>query len=187
MGWNQKTKSIIIDKNGNQQSVDEKVHASVSIDVLHRETHEGSTYNCGHLEESVADDAKLELMFKIPSDKEMHVTFSVAHGGDAYFYVFESPTASGGTSLVSYNKNRGSSKISGVSTLYNPVVTASGTTIGPPEYLPGGTRNQATGNSASNRDEFIFNAGTTCTARLVNKGAASKILSVGATYYLESV
>jgi len=187
MSWNQKTKTIIIDKNGNRQTVDSITNSSAAIDVLHNEIHKGDAYICGHLEEGVVDDGKLELMFKVPSDKEMHATFFVGHGGDAYIYIFEGPTASGGTSLVCYNKKRGSSKTSGVSVLYNPVVTASGTTIGPPEYLPGGVRQQAEGNSTSDRDEFIFDAGTTYTVRLVNKAAATKVLSVGSTYYLESV
>ena len=187
MTWNQKTKSIIIDKDGDQAGVDGPVGASKSIAVLHDKIHDGKAYSTGFLEMERADDASSTLFLSTPSDVYCHITLFGSAGGDAIATFHSGAQASGGTVATITNKNFNSSNTSGVSGQYSPsAVTASGTTMWQ-GLLPGGSKNQAVGAQGEERDEFILKPSTKYLMKLQNIAGAGKNLSLGCTFYTVDV
>ncbi len=152
------------------------------VTVLHHEIHEENVYETGSLFPSVADNATVELLIK-PLGSTLHMDFFVSAGGDAEARLLENPTVGdSGTQITPFNKFRPSSNLTSSESWVNPTVTGEGTVLYP-EFIPGGTRQQATGGSGGERDEFVLSNGSLYVARVTNKAGSAKIISINCTFY----
>jgi hypothetical protein len=176
---------IIVGENGVKTKVDATVAALKVIDTLHAEIHAGETFHVARLVEDVANNASIDLLIVVGATKKLHLTMVGTAAGDAHAYLYETPTTSAaGTAVTAHNKNRGSSDTTTATITHTPTVSAPGTALDT-ALIPGGTKQQATGSSGAQRDEWILKKSTTYLLRLTNKAGSAKDMSVGLTWYEE--
>ena len=120
--------------------VDSKVKAFKSIVTEHAELHGGRTYICAHYYSGVADDANADLRITLGSNKELHITITVAVAGDGEILLYEGTTYTvAGTGITIYNRDRTSSNTSTAACRYTPTANVLGTELFH-GYAPGGTK-----------------------------------------------
>jgi hypothetical protein len=99
------------------------------VDVNHLRLHEGRAYYVYRVESALAVNGHLDIAVAWPAGILPHAVFNYQCGGDSRFYVYESPTTSGGTALTIHRRNRALSTSSTGAAVYAPTVTALGDEI----------------------------------------------------------
>jgi hypothetical protein len=175
---------IVGDRGGREVKVDPIVRGIKTIDTFHQETHAGEAFIISLMQLAVADDANVDLFIAV-GDKELHMTFSGGAAGDAHAFLYEGSThTSGGTPVVAYNRYR-SSTVTSTATFTAGGVNVPGATAIISQYVPGGSKNQATGGDAGEREEIILAANTNYLARITNKSGGNDDFSMKMSWYEE--
>jgi hypothetical protein len=100
----------------------------VRIDKPTQLIHEGRAFTAltgGTLD--VSDTATLAMM--TPTDKDVHLRFSSQFTGETAITYYKNATCTGGTPLVSFNKNFQSSETPELALKVNPTITVAGDQI----------------------------------------------------------
>jgi hypothetical protein len=166
-------------------TVDRIMGGIVTIDVLHQAIHLKLGYSATSVHTALADNASVQFTFK-KADVELHLTTDVAAGGDALLTFLEGGvTSSSGTTvnLISNNRKR-PLEVSGTSMWFGNSYSLAGTTL-TSTYLPGGTKNAATGGQQGGREEFITNKNTIYTMKIQNIAGSAKTFGVHFEWYEE--
>ncbi len=158
-----------------------------SIDSTHAYTHKGHTYMSGHSNTSVADNTSISLLLVTGALYDAHMTYEITAGGDVYVDVFENTTTSNnGTAITSFIKTRGivgGDAATNVVVTHTPTVTNDGTSLGPQWFVPGGTRQLASGAGSNTREEWVLKPSTKYLIRVTNMSGAAKFIGIRATWY----
>ena len=155
------------------------------IDHAHRKLHEGKLFTVDTRAEhgsELANDSALNLLIAT-GDKETHILWAVAAGGDAELYVYESPTTAGGSPIIPTNHRIGGDA-SGVTITEGVTGATSGTELGY-WFFPGGSGPQASGVDMRGHNEFDVPPNTAISFVLYNRAGSSQIMRLGASWYEE--
>ena len=174
---------VQITDNITRGGVDSRVGASKFIETEHAEIHEGETYICSHYYSDVADDAHADLRIISGSNKELHITITVAVAGDGEILIYEGTTYTvAGTGIVIYNRDRTSSNSADPSCKYTPTANVLGTELFH-GYAPGGTKKQAIGSVRSTAQEWIFKKSEDYLVRFTNRSGGAIDVSIEVEWY----
>jgi hypothetical protein len=165
---------------------DETTGALLTIDTIHHEVHEGEMYHAEYSVASVANDASLDLLVTVGL-KEAHSVFEVLASGLVQVYLYEAPTASGGTPLAIYNMKRASLNTALSTVTHTPTVSSTGSVVlvnG--RLLPGGNSPQTrVGGGVRTGTEWLLAPSTKYLIRITNKSGAAVIINSSVEFYEE--
>lgn len=142
------------------------------IDVNHLRLHEGRAYYCYKLypmASPLAVNSSIDIALAFPAGVTPHAVFNYQCGGDAEFYVYESPTTSGGTSLTIHRRNRNLTTTSSGAAVVAPTVSSVGTEIYG-EFISSGVGGTGAGGGGYTY-EYVLKPLTTYLFRLTNVNA----------------
>jgi hypothetical protein len=100
--------------------IDKSTHALTTIEYGHHEVHDGSHYECYDGTANIGAEAApldaIQLTFLTPATKEVHLVIHAKCSAAAVYTFTEGYTGegTGGSSVVAYNKNRGSLNTAGM-------------------------------------------------------------------------
>lgn len=140
------------------------------IDVNHLRLHEGRAYYIYKVYPYVAGLAagsSIDIAIAWPSGVVPHALFNYESPGESEFYVYESPTTSGGTAMTINRRNRINTTASQGAAVLAPTVSSLGTEIYA-EFVPAGNKG---GGSAGYTFEYILKPLTTYLFRFTNVNA----------------
>ena len=148
-------------------------------DKEHWEIHEGDSYTVNTVNESMGDGDKINIGFKTPASKSIHMIANFTSKTAAHMTVYEGPTWSGalgsGLALPIYNRNRQSSKVSTLLTnIFDAGFVASGSVNSDLTGLGGGT-------AIKQKWAYAANVGTPTPSR----GQHEWLLSGGTLYAIQ--
>ena len=158
-------------------------HIPVSQDAPHAKMHEGDAYSASVVDTTLADTEFIDLCFKTPATKLMHMTFDYKSLTGLKLEIFEGATwdAQTGTAVPVFNMYRDSANTSGVlenrstaaflassELMSNPTTPAGGTAI-LTDYLFGAANKLP--EAGGSRVEQILKAGTLYRIRLTSTAA----------------
>lgn len=138
-----------------------------TIDVNHLRLHEGRAYYVYKIypySAGLAAAASIDIAIAWPAGYTPHLVFSYSSPGESEFYVYESPTTSGGTAMTINRRNRINTTASVAAAVLAPTVSALGTEIYA-EFVPAGNKG---GGSESYSHEFVMKPLTTYLFRFTN-------------------
>jgi hypothetical protein len=136
------------------------------IDVNHLRLHEGRAYYIYKLypfAAGLATATSIDIAIAWPAGITPHAVFAYESSGPAEFYVYESPSTSGGTPMTIYRRNRSLTTSSSGAAVLAPTVTDVGTEIYA-EFVPAG---KAAG-GGDYTFEYVLKPLTTYLFRLTN-------------------
>ena len=168
------------DKDGLQQTVGSDRPAPI-VDVNHLRLHEGRAYYAYRVESSLAVNGNLDIAIAWPSGTLPHAVFNYQCGGDSRFYVYESPTTSGGTALTIHRRNRALETTSTGVAVYAPTVSNLGTEIFG-EIITSGQGGTGAGGGGYTY-EYVLKPLTTYLFRLTNINAQAHIAELLIEWY----
>lgn len=154
-----------MDKDGNQRTV-ASGDSLPTIDVNHLRLHEGRAYYVYKFypfATGLASAASINIAIAWPAGIQPHAVFSYESSGPAEFFVYESPTTSGGTPMTIYRRNRVLTASSTGAAVLDPTVSNTGTEIYA-EFVPAG---KAAG-ASDYTFEYVLKPLTTYLFRLTN-------------------
>jgi len=174
---------VEVTDNATRSGVDSKVKAFKSIETEHAEIHEGETYICSHYYPLVADDANADLRITLGSNKELHITITVAVAGDGEILFYEGTNYNvAGTNVLIYNRDRTSSNTSNATCRYTPTVNVLGTELFH-GYALGGTKKEAIGSVRRTSQEWIFKKSEDYLVRFTNRSGGAIDVSIEVEWY----
>jgi len=152
------------------------------IDVNHLRLHEGRAYYCYKMYPygaGLGAGASINIAMAFPSGVAPHAIFDYGGSGEFEFYVYESPTTSGGTALTAHRRNRNIVSSSTGAAVLNPTVTNVGTEIYS-EFVPA---NKQGGGGQSYTFEYVLKPLTTYLFRLTNVNSQSHAAELRIEWY----
>lgn len=158
----------------------------VHIDFPHKKVHEGNFYTLSHIFSTVANNSSAEIIMQLGSTYQNHSVFDASAGGDAEFYIFESPTLnSSGSSLSAINNNRASANTADASYFYTPNVSDAGTQLYGTFIAGGGFfgAGGSDGGPVRAGTEMILKTDTTYLIRVVNTSGGAQDISIAVGFY----
>ena len=166
----------------NVAEVDGVANALVTIDTIHNWIHEGVVYTATELDLTLAADASIELLLRVPAATYVHFGADAAVGSDASVWFFEDPTSTDDGSAVSrINRNRASANTSSLLVFTGPTLTGDGTKLSE-GLIPGGSGGNANGGQAVSLMEWILNEGDYL-VRLTNEDGGASADSIALHWY----
>lgn len=163
-----------------QRAMDPYVHASTTIEALHRMTHDGFVFHASGKVTGMIDDNVDDFLISVPAGTFPHFQrFRMFMGrGDVDVLVYEGTTTSAdGGAITTNNTNRTSTNTPGVDLFSAPTVTDVGTLVHT-SWLPptsaGQGQSGATGISGeTNGEEWVLAPSTKYLIRITNLSGAT--------------
>ena len=143
-----------------------------TIDVNHLRLHEGRAYYVYKLypyNAGLAAGANIDIAIAWPDGYAPHAIFDYGASGEGEFYVYESPTTSGGTAMTINRRNRLLNTSSVAAAVLAPTVSSVGTEIFS-EFVPA---NKQGGGTQSFTFEYVLKPLTTYLFRFKNANSQS--------------
>ncbi len=137
------------------------------IDVNHFRLHEGRAYYVYKLypyNAGLAAGSSIDIAIAWPAGYAPHAKFDYGGSGESEFYVYESPSTSGGTSMTINRRHRINTTASVAAAVLAPTVTATGTEL-LGEFVPA---NKQGGGGQLSTFEFVLKPLTTYLFRFTN-------------------
>lgn len=161
--------------------IDSLYSANVTIDGTHHLTHKGVVFDTSVYNAALANNASADILIR--TTNAIHIVAEATVSGDTEVLFYEAATFSAaGASAPCLNKNRISTKTTTALFTTGPTITGTGTMLGH-YFIPGGSKNGATGASASEMHEFILAPNQTYLIRATNISGSAIKLGVLTTFY----
>jgi hypothetical protein len=174
----------IADEDGVTVEIDEIVNALVTITTSHHEVHEGEMFVSTYFIETLADNAKLEMLLRAGAN-ECHLFWAAAAGGNATLEIIDRVTVTDpGMALSEENLHRASGNLPLATTFHTPTVAAGDTILGP-VLLPGGTGGNSSGGILRTDTEIIVAANSDIYFDLTNIAGNNQPASLLIEWYEE--
>jgi hypothetical protein len=167
---------------------DEATGATIGIDVVHHEVHEGEMHHAGYTVASLANNGSIDLLFVVSNTVDAHTTWEVFAGGQVQVSMWESPTyGSLGTALVEYNMNRTVTRTAASQLYHTPSITSTNAiTLVNGRILPGGTSpTTRVGGGIRSGGEWILAPGRAYLLRVTNTSGGTIAANVVQEWYEE--
>jgi hypothetical protein len=172
-----------VDQDGNQYLASSDRPFPI-IDVNHLRLHEGRAYYVYKLNPDnakLATSASIDIAVAWPAGITPHAVITYQCGGEAEFYMYESPTTSSGTAMTIYRRNRSITSTSTGAAVLAPTVTALGTEIYA-EFISSGQGGTGAGGAAFTF-EYVFKPLTTYLFRLTNVNGQAQMAEIRIDWY----
>lgn len=137
------------------------------LDVNHLRLHEGRAYYAYKMypyASQLSAGSSINIAMAFPSGIVPHLTLQYESPGESEFYLYESPTTSGVTSMTVHRRNRNLLTTSSGAAVLDPTVSSVGTEIFA-EFIPAGNKG---GGIASYSFEYVLKPLTTYLFRFTN-------------------
>lgn len=157
---------------------------SIVVDVNHQRNHDGRAwfaYKMYPKSAPLADGTSIDIVLASASGVFPHLMVDALCLGDAEFYIYENPVATGGTSFTPINRNRNYTTSSQVAMIVNPTITSLGTQIDA-QIIPGGTGKKAGGGTAGTL-EYVLKPLTNYLFRLTNVNGTAHAAHLALEWY----
>ncbi len=165
------------------EPIDGKTGGVTTIEVPHHEVHEGEMFESDHIFQDVANNANADFLIQNSGIYELHTTFHIVTGGEAFAYLYEGPTiSSNGTAAYINDMNRETSNIPTALTYYGPTVASNGTQL-VSSLIEGGDAGRAIGGQIRSNSEWILKKSQKYLIRVTNKAGVAKHISIAAEFY----
>lgn len=154
------------------------------IDVNHLRLHEGRayyTYKFLPSSAGLAVNASLDIAIAWPAGVLAHLIAIFQTGGESEFYLYESPTTSGGTAQTIHRRNRNLNTTSTAAAVYAPTVTATGTEIYG-EFISSGAGGTGVGGE-NFTFEYVMKPLTTYLFRITNTNSQNHAAELRIEWY----
>jgi hypothetical protein len=175
-------RSVTIHEGGNVVPVLARGGGLVVIETAHARIHEGVLFGASHFVLSLASNADIEILIRIPALEHTHIALHVGCGGNAEVEFFEAPTSTAdGSALARVNRNRLSANTATMLVFEGPTVTVDGTQLAV-GFVPGGTGGNAIGGSLDTFGEWILDPNDYL-VRLTNRAGAAQPAAVSLMWY----
>jgi hypothetical protein len=138
-----------------------------TVDVNHLRLHEGRAYYVYKLypySAGLGAGSSINIAVAWPAGIFPHAVFSYESPGEAEFFMYESPTTSGGTAMTIYRRNRNLVTTSSGAAVLDPTVSNTGTEIYA-EFVPAGNKG---GGQLGFTFEYVLKPLTTYLFRFTN-------------------
>jgi hypothetical protein len=132
---------------------------------------QGRMFHCSALATALADNANFDMMI-----------IEAAAAGSSELSFYEGTVATGGTPETVFNVKRTSTRTWGGVMVTDPTVSDAGTWL-LVQFMPGGSRNQATGGAASFDVAWVLKSYTSYLVRLTNRSGGAIRASIGCDHY----
>ena len=154
--------------------------AFCSIDTAHHRVHEGKSFTVSH-KADVANGANFDFLIVTPNTtKRAHMTVELDVEAETDMLLYEAVTATAGTALTAYNRDRNSASTATVSVTHTPTGITEGTTIIRTHHLGSG---KSYGGGERQTHEFILKQNTKYLFRLTNATGSNNYMSVKFDWY----
>ena len=156
----------------------------IMVDVNHQRNHDGRAwfaYKMYPTSAPLASGASIDIVLASASGVIPHMTVDALCLGDAEFYIYEGPTATGGTPFTPINRNRNYTTSSQVAMIINPTVSALGTQLDA-QILPGGSGKKSGGGTAATL-EYVLKPLTNYLFRLTNVNGTNHAAYLALEWY----
>ncbi len=169
--------------------VDALAQAVATIDSAHMRVHDGLMYQVAGYDDSLANDANLDIGIWAPSNGGYHMRISASCGGDAELglhenngFVLPSPAIG---DLIPANRSRRSSKTTPVQFFLNPTLGSPevGSPLGGTLFVPGGTGGASSGGRTAFEMEWNMQPGLQYLIRLTNRAGIAQAANIIVDYY----
>jgi hypothetical protein len=170
-----------VDKDGNSYLTSSDRPFPV-IDVNHLRLHEGRAYYIYKMfpyTAGLSAGSSIDIAVAWPAGYAPHAIFNYGGSGEAEFYVYESPTTSGGTAMTVHRRNRSLTTSSAVAAVLTPTVSSVGTEIFA-EFVPA---NKQGGGGQSYTFEYVLKPLTTYLFRLTNVNSQAHAAELRVEWY----
>lgn len=159
-----------------------KIDAATVLDFAHFELHEGEVFRAEMPPASINNGEAIKYAF-LTGDEPAHIGFAGIAGGEAFSYLYESPTFSAtGTTLSPVAMNRAVQKSPGTQVWDAPTASASGTYI-ESRMIAGGTFGTAAGGESRTELEVILKPNTWYYAFLINVSGQARNMQYISEWY----
>lgn len=156
----------------------------IMVDVNHQRNHDGRAwfaYKMYPTSAPLASGASIDIVLASASGVIPHMTVDALCLGDAEFYIYEGPTATGGTPFTPINRNRNYTTSSQVAMIINPTVSSLGTQLDA-QILPGGSGKKSGGGTAATL-EYVLKPLTNYLFRLTNVNGTNHAAYLALEWY----
>lgn len=157
---------------------------SIVVDVNHQRNHDGRAwfaYKMYPVSAPLAALSSIDIVMASASGVFPHLTVDALCLGDAEFYIYENPVATGGTSFTPINRNRNYTTSSQVAMIINPTVSVLGTQIDA-QIIPGGSGKKSSGGTTGSL-EYVLKPLTNYLFRLTNVNGTSHAAHLALEWY----
>jgi len=154
----------------------------IIVDGVPSKVDYGFMYHCSSVIASLTNDANFDMQITTPEDDYIHMIIEAAGAGTCELALYEGTVSTAGNSEVIYNLKRTSPRVWGGVMVTNPTVSDVGTLLSA-QIMPGGSRNQASGGSASFSLKWICKAATKYLVRLTNRSGGTIRASIGCNHF----
>jgi len=161
---------------------DRMTNAVITIDYSHHEIHGGSHFKAGFQDSAMNTSETIEIMFVTPdTTKHAHWSLTAQSSGAATVEVYEGGTATGGTAVTIWNRNRNSDNTAGVTVFHTPSITADGTKMATKWIGGSGFRTDVSGEHRGD-SEFILKQNTKYIVRATANADGIEV-AIGGDWY----
>lgn len=151
-----------------------------TIDFAHCEVHEAESFTASY-KADVAGSANMDLLIVTPNtDIRAHFTYELDVEAETDIILYEAVTATAGTAVVAYNRDRNSTTAATVVVTHTPSAITEGTTLIRSFHLGSG---KAFGGGDRAVHEFILKKNTKYLFRLNNVTASANYMAVKLDWY----
>jgi len=163
-----------------QAGKDTATNVLETIEYEHHEIHSGSSFTLSRNVDA-ANGANVDILLITPAGtKWAHLTYEVEVQAEAEIFIYEAPTATAGTPLVIYNRDRNSDKTATMTASHTPTAITPGTTIIRQYHIGTG---KSVGGGARGAHEFILKANTKYLFRVHNETTNANEISIKLDWY----
>jgi len=153
----------------------------VTIDLAHAKIHDGLLFHTP-FSVSVGTGTVASVLISAPATGVYHLAFHIDASNSGTWAFSEAPNASGGSALVSFNKNRTSANTSTLTHTHTPTYVSSGTVLTSGAIGTSGLGVSDSGGGANERDEWILNASTLYLIRFTALNAGTTVVIKTSAY-----
>jgi hypothetical protein len=142
-------------------------------DYIHHLIHEGFMFSLSHMEEGIADNGSIDMLFVVGPDHILQWTHECLASKTFRIEIYEGPTVSDlGTALKVVNMNRASPRNLDTVAYTDPTVTDNGLKLFE-QVLPGGGNQPSSGGQSRPNLEWLFAKSTMIYMKMINISGAA--------------
>ncbi len=159
----------------------DKINGSLStIDTAHHRIHQGKSFTVSH-KADILNGATFDFLIVTPNTStRAHMTVELDVEAETDMLIYEAVTATAGTALTAYNRDRNSSTAATVVITHTPSAITEGTTIIRTHHIGNG---KSYGGADRTAHEFILKQNAKYLFRLTNATSSNNYMSVKFDWY----
>jgi len=160
--------------------LDKATNTIQTMSYEHHEIHAGSAFTISYSAD-IANGANLDLLIVTPdTTKWAHLTYDLDVELESDINIYEAATATAGSAIVAYNRDRNSATTATVVVTSTPTSITTGTTIIRSYHLGSG---RSSGGGERGTHEFILKQNTKYLFRITNSTTNNNYMSVKLDWY----